>query len=70
MVQTLQHAWAPHDVQAIPLLTATLILCADHELNTSTFTARCVASAGSSPYAIVLAGLATSPGRRYCAGSM
>ncbi len=70
MVRTLQHAWAPHDGQAIPLLTATLILYADHELNTSTFTARCVASAGSSPYAVVLAGLATSPGRRYCAGSI
>lgn len=68
VVQTLQHAWAPNDAQALALLTATLILCADHELNTSTFTARCVASAGSSPYAVVLAGLATSPGMRYCAG--
>jgi citrate synthase len=68
VVQTLQNAWVPHHPQAIPLLTATLILCADHELSTTTFTARCVASAGSSPYAVVLAGLATSPGMRYCAG--
>ncbi len=68
VVQALQHAWAPHDPQAIPLLTATLILCADHKLSTTTFTARCVASVGSSPYAVGLAGLATSSGMRYCAG--
>jgi len=29
------------------IIRATLILCADHELNVSSFTARCVASAGS-----------------------
>jgi len=40
------------------LIRAALILCADHELNVSTFAARCVASAGSSPYSVVIAGLA------------
>ena len=40
------------------ILRAALILCADHELNVSSFTARCVASANSSPYAVVIAGLA------------
>jgi citrate synthase len=42
-----------------------LILCADHELNVSSFTARCVASAGSNPYAVVLAGLAAIEGTKH-----
>jgi citrate synthase len=42
-----------------------LILCADHELNVSSFTARCVASAGSPPYAVVSAGLAALQGVRH-----
>ena len=45
------------------VLRAALILCADHELNVSSFTARCVASAGSHPYAVVIAGLAALEGR-------
>jgi len=51
--------------RAADLIRATLILCADHELNVSTFTARCVASAGSSPYAVVIAGLAALEGTRH-----
>jgi citrate synthase len=47
------------------VLRAALILCADHELNVSSFTARCVASAGSSPYAVVMAGLAALEGTRH-----
>jgi citrate synthase len=47
------------------LLRAALILCADHELNVSAFTARCVASAGSNPYAVVLAGLAAVEGVKH-----
>lgn len=46
-------------------IRAALILCADHELNASTFTARCVASAGGSPYAAVLAGLAALEGVKH-----
>jgi citrate synthase len=42
-----------------------LILCADHELNVSSFTARCVASAGSAPYAVVIAGLAALEGKKH-----
>ena len=49
----------------IDVLRAALILCADHELNVSSFTARCVASAGSSPYAVVIAGLAALEGTRH-----
>jgi citrate synthase len=47
------------------ILRAALVLCADHELNVSSFTARCVASAGSHPYAVVLAGLSALEGPRH-----
>lgn len=47
------------------VLRAALILSADHELNVSAFTARCVASAGSHPYAVVLAGLAAIEGLKH-----
>jgi citrate synthase len=42
-----------------------LVLCADHELNVSSFTARCVASSGASPYGAVIAGLAALEGPRH-----
>jgi citrate synthase len=51
--------------RATELLRAALIACADHELNVSTFVARCVASAGSSPYNVVLAGLAALEGTKH-----
>jgi citrate synthase len=47
------------------LVRAALVLCADHELNVSSFTARCVASAGSHPYAVVIAGLAALEGPKH-----
>ena len=47
------------------LIRAAIILCADHELNVSTFTVRCVASAGASSYLAVLAGLAALRGQRH-----
>ncbi len=47
------------------LLRAALILCADHELNVSAFTVRCVASAGANPYLAVVAGLAALRGARH-----
>lgn len=46
-------------------IVASLVLCADHELNVSSFTARCVASAGSNPYEVVTAGLAALRGFRH-----
>ena len=47
------------------VIRAALILSADHELNVSAFTARCVASAGSNPYAVVTAGLAALEGTKH-----
>ena len=48
-----------------PILERALILCADHELNVSSFTARCVASAGSTPWEVVSAGLSALRGFRH-----
>jgi citrate synthase len=60
---TLASAWgAPRSVD---LIRAALIACADHELNVSTFTARCVASAGASPYNVAIAGLAALEGTKH-----
>ena len=60
----LARAWGVPE-RSTGVLRAALILCADHELNVSSFTARCVASAGSSPYAVVIAGLAALEGTRH-----
>ena len=57
--ETLAREWAPQKKDAAKVIRAALIVCADHELNVSAFTARCVASAGSNPYAVV----ARRPGR-------
>jgi citrate synthase len=63
--QQLQQAWAPKNPDLAGLLNAALILCMDHELNASSFTARVVASAESSLYEVVLAGLCALRGHRH-----
>ncbi len=55
----------PDDPIAAKLVNAALILCADHELNVSAFTARCVASAESTPYDAVIAGLSALKGAKH-----
>ena len=60
--ETLQKKWAP---KSGDLIRAALILCADHELNVSAFTARCIASAGSNPYAVVAGGMAAIEGNKH-----
>jgi citrate synthase len=62
--QTLARAWEAGP-RGAEVLRAAIILCADHELNVSAFTARCVASSGSNPYAVVIAGLAAIEGTRH-----
>jgi citrate synthase len=62
--ETLARAWHV-DRRGIDALRSALVLCADHELNVSSFTARCVASAGSHPYAVVSAGLGALEGTRH-----
>jgi citrate synthase len=63
--ETLAREWAPKRKDAAKLIRAALIVCADHELNVSAFTARCVASASSNPYAVVIAGLAALEGTKH-----
>jgi citrate synthase len=63
--ETLVREWAPKTKHASRLIRAAIILSADHELNVSSFTARCVASAGASPYAAVLGGLAAIEGVKH-----
>ena len=46
-------------------MNAVLVLCADHELNTSSFAARVVASADATPYAAVMAGLTALSGFKH-----
>ena len=53
------------DKAGADILRRCLVLLADHELNASTFVARCVASTGATPYAVVAAALAALSGRRH-----
>jgi len=65
VARVLQRRWAPGNAQAVRWLDAALVLYADNGLNPSSFTARCVASAGSTPYAVVAAGLAALQGSKH-----
>lgn len=61
--RALAAAWGvPAAAEAI---RTALVLCADHELNASTFAVRVAASTRSTPYAAVIAGLATLEGPRH-----
>ena len=62
--QQLAAAWGLDDEKA-DILRRCLVLIADHELNASTFVARCVASTGATPYAVVSAALSALSGRRH-----
>lgn len=65
MHRALQQAWAARRPAVADVIRATLVLCADHELNVSAFTARCAASAGASPYDVISAALATLKGYKH-----
>jgi len=51
--------------RGVQVVRAALILCADHELNVSAFTARCIASSAANPYAVVIGGLSALGGVRH-----
>jgi len=66
--------WPPHEhlrrawqlpAAADDLLRQALVLCADHEPNAPSFTARCVAATGAGLAAAVTAGLAALSGPRH-----
>ena len=58
-------AWGVQSAKDADLIRMALVLCADHELNASSFTARCVASTGASLRAAVIAGLSALTGGRH-----
>jgi citrate synthase len=60
----LARAWGLAARERAPL-EAALILCADHELNVSAFTARAIASAGATPYMAVSGALGALTGHRH-----
>ena len=62
LAQTLERAWGGRESDFIRL---TLLCCLDHELNISSFTARCVASAGADFYAVVTAALSALSGVKH-----
>lgn len=62
--QVLQRAWQVND-EVADMLRMALVLCADHELNASAFTARCTAAAGTTLYGAVIAGLCALQGSKH-----
>jgi citrate synthase len=58
-------AWSLDNPHAKDLMRRALVLLADHELNASTFAARCAASTGISLYDAVIAGLVALKGPRH-----
>lgn len=55
-------SWRKEDASLMELVRCALVLCADHELNASSFATRVAASTGASLHAAVCAGLATLSG--------
>jgi citrate synthase len=61
----LASAWHVRNRQQAGLLRAALVACADHELNASTFTVRCITSTGTHLFGAVAGGLAALAGPRH-----
>ncbi|MBO0780850.1 MAG: citrate synthase family protein [Ktedonobacteraceae bacterium] len=65
IVAQLRRGWQLSETPAEALLRTALILCADHELNASSFAARIVASTSTNLYQVVIAGLAALQGFKH-----
>lgn len=65
VAEILQLGWMPENSDCVALFDAALVLSADHELNVSTFAARCVASSDAPPYGVVTAGLSALQGKKH-----
>lgn len=61
----LASAWGVGSRAGLRALRAALVLCADHELNVSAFTARAIASAGATLYMAVSGALGALSGHRH-----
>jgi citrate synthase len=64
----LAEAWGV-DSAGADLIRQALVLCADHELNASSFTARCIASTGASLKAVIVGALAALSGVKHGAAT-
>ncbi|MGO9450216.1 MAG: citrate/2-methylcitrate synthase [Candidatus Binataceae bacterium] len=64
LARLLQQAWVPGKPAAAKLFNAILIMSANNELSVSTFTARCVASAGAPLYSAAMAALCAAQGSK------
>lgn len=62
---TLVRGWNPRAKAARRRIDAALVASADHDLNVSAFTARCIASAGATPYMAITGALAALSGHRH-----
>ncbi|NBD08903.1 citrate synthase family protein [Corallococcus silvisoli] len=65
VADSLARAWAARSPRAPALLNQALVLCADHELNVSTFAARVTASSGADLYACIGAAMAALSGPKH-----
>lgn len=65
IAQRLQNTWGLETPEECALLNTALVLSADHGLNVTAFSVRCVASAGATPYGAINAGLSASRGHRH-----
>src|SRR6185295_9313734 len=65
VASALCRAWGLSARTARRAIEEALILCADHELNVSAFSARAIASAGATPYMAVSGALAALTGHRH-----
>ena len=63
--EMLSRALTYGDRPGTELIRAALVLCADHELNASAFTVRCVAGTGSNLYAAIQAGICAAQGPKH-----
>lgn len=62
LAERLARGWDSAEIRA---MSAALVLCADHELNVSAFTARCIASADARLEHVLLGALCAFQGRRH-----
>jgi citrate synthase len=63
--RTLQAYWAPGHPEIARLIDSALVLSADHELNISTFTVRCVASSRAPLHSAIAAGFSAMRGQKH-----
>ncbi|WP_057460814.1 citrate synthase family protein [Pseudovibrio sp. POLY-S9] len=65
MHRQIAQAWGVKNEKAVDLIRATLVLCADHELNTSAYAVRCAASTRAPLHAVLVSGLGAFMGPRH-----